>query len=48
VKRHDFIYDSDNHTSREEARSAIRTAKVLARQIIQIIKEDNPEKRLFE
>jgi uncharacterized protein (UPF0332 family) len=46
-KRHDFIYDSVNGTTEEEARSAIKTARALARRIIDIISKANPDRRLL-
>jgi len=33
-KRHDFIYDSQNHTTLSEATSAIKTAKELVEKIV--------------
>ena len=47
-KRHDFIYNSVNRTTQEEARIAIKTAKTLARRIIDIIIKNNPDALLFE
>lgn len=47
-KRHDFIYASVNQTTREEARSAIETARTLALRIVDIIGKDNPKERLFD
>jgi uncharacterized protein (UPF0332 family) len=38
-KRHDFIYDSQNHTTLSEARSAISTAKELIEKIAALVAE---------
>lgn len=39
-KRHDFIYDSQNHTTVSEAKSAIKTAKELINKIIGLVTEE--------
>ena len=46
-KRHDFIYDSKNHISSQEAKSSLETAKKLINKIIVLVKKENPEKYLF-
>ena len=46
-KRHDFIYDSKNHTTYQEAKSSLKTARRLIDKIAAIVKEENPEKDLF-
>jgi uncharacterized protein (UPF0332 family) len=43
-KRHDFIYDSQNHTTVSEATSAIKTAKEL---IDKIVDQETEEKQGF-
>ena len=47
-KRHDFIYDSKNHTTYQEAKASLETAKKLIDEIIVLIKEESPEKDLFK
>lgn len=42
-KRHDFIYDSHNHTTASEAKSAIKTAKELIDKIISLVAEERSE-----
>ena len=46
-KRHDFIYDSKNHITGSEAKSSLETAKNLIDNIIDLVKQENPEKHLF-
>lgn len=46
-KRHDFIYDSKNHITNSEAKSSLDTAKRLIDKIVDLIKQENPEKDLF-
>jgi len=46
-RRHDFIYDSINHTTSSEAKSSLETAKALIGRIIELIKQENPERDLF-
>lgn len=46
-QRHDFIYDSKNHITAQEAKSSIETAKKLIEEIIILVKKANPEKELF-
>ena len=41
-KRHDFIYDSENHTTVSEAQSALRTGRELIAKINARIAEENP------
>ncbi len=41
-KRHDFIYDSENHTTVSEAQSALRTGRELIGKINARIAEENP------
>jgi uncharacterized protein (UPF0332 family) len=45
-KRHDFIYDSQNHTTLSEANSAIKTASELIAKIVILAFEEKPG-RLF-
>ena len=46
-KRHDFIYDSKNHITHSEAKSSLDTAKRLIDKIVDLVKQENPEKSLF-
>lgn len=46
-KRHDFIYDSKNHITHSEAISSLETAKKLIAKIIDLVKQENSERRLF-
>ncbi len=46
-RRHDFIYDSKNHITISEAKSSIENAKKLITKISILIKEQNPQKKLF-
>jgi uncharacterized protein (UPF0332 family) len=46
-KRHDFIYDAQNHTTSSEAKSAIQTAKQLIDRIISLVREAKTEGGLF-
>lgn len=46
-RRHDFIYDSVNHTTHGEAKSALDAAKNLIDKIADLVKKENPEKPLF-
>lgn len=39
-KRHDFIYDSQNHTTVSEAKSAIKTAKEFIDKIVGLVDEE--------
>lgn len=41
-KRHDFIYDSQNHTTISEAKSAIKTAKEFIDRIAALVAEKEP------
>jgi uncharacterized protein (UPF0332 family) len=43
-KRHDFIYDAQNHTTVAEAKSAIKTAGDLVQNIAGSISNENLEK----
>lgn len=45
--RHDFIYDSKNHITHSEAVSSLETAKKLIDKIVDLVKQDNPERNLF-
>ncbi len=45
-KRHDFIYDSKNHTTLREARIALETAGELIEKISTAIREENPQGEL--
>ena len=46
-KRHDFIYDSKNQITHSEAKSSLDTAKKLIDKIVDLVKQENPEKDLF-
>ena len=46
-RRHDFIYDSKNHITSQEARSSLAAAQKLINKIIALIRQDNPQKELF-
>ena len=46
-RRHDFIYDSKNHITSQEARSSLAAAQKLIDKIITLIRKDNPQKELF-
>lgn len=46
-KRHDFIYDSKNHITHSEAKSSLDTARKLIDKIIDLVKQENPERYLF-
>jgi len=46
-RRHDFIYDSNNHITSQEARSSLAAAQKLINKIITLIRQDNPQKELF-
>ena len=46
-KRHDFIYDSKNHITYSEAKSSLDTATKLINKIVDLVKQENPEKNLF-
>jgi len=46
-KRHDFIYDSKNHSTYSEAESSLNTAKELIDKIRNMVKRENPQKDLF-
>jgi uncharacterized protein (UPF0332 family) len=41
-KRHDFIYDSQNHTTAFEAKSAIETAKKFINKITSLVSDKKP------
>jgi uncharacterized protein (UPF0332 family) len=41
-KRHDFIYDSQNHTTESEGRSAIKTAREFINKIVALAAEEKP------
>ncbi len=43
-KRHDFIYDSENHTTEAEALAALKTAQDLIRGIRNCLKDEYPGK----
>ncbi|MBU2598251.1 MAG: hypothetical protein KKC53_03605 [Actinobacteria bacterium] len=45
--RHNFIYNSKNHITYREAKSYLETAKKLIKEIILIVKKENPQKDLF-
>ncbi len=47
-RRHNFIYDSENHITSHEAKLSIETAKKLIEEITALVKRENPEKDLFE
>lgn len=46
-KRHDFIYDSKNHTTHSEAESSLETGRQLIAKIVDLVKEEDPEKHLL-
>ena len=46
-RRQDFIYDSKNHITTDEATSSIETAEKLIDEIIILVRKENPEKDLF-
>ena len=46
-RRHDFIYDSNNHITSQEARSSLEAAKKLIKKIIALVKQESPQKELF-
>jgi uncharacterized protein (UPF0332 family) len=41
-KRHDFIYDSQNHTTASEAKSAIKTAREFIDRIATLVAQKGP------
>jgi uncharacterized protein (UPF0332 family) len=41
-KRHDFIYNSQNHTTVSEAKSAIKTAKEFIGKIVGLTTKERP------
>ena len=47
-RRHDFIYDSQNHITSHEANLSIETARKLIDEITALVKRENPEKDLFQ
>jgi uncharacterized protein (UPF0332 family) len=47
-QRHNFIYDSQNHITVSEAKTAIETAEKLVEKIIGLVKKENPQKELFD
>jgi uncharacterized protein (UPF0332 family) len=47
-QRHNFIYDSQNHITVSQARTAIETAEKLVEKIIDLVRRDNPQKELFD
>jgi uncharacterized protein (UPF0332 family) len=47
-QRHNFIYDSQNHITVSEAKSAVDTAANLLEKIIGLVGKDNPQKELFD
>lgn len=46
-KRHEFIYDSKNHITHSEAVSSLETGKQLIDKIVDLVKQENPERHLF-
>lgn len=46
-RRHDFIYDSENHITAKEAKTSIEVAKKLIGRIKNVIEKQNPQKDLF-
>ena len=46
-QRHNFIYESKNHITSQEAKSSLKTAKRLIGKIIVLVKQENPQKHLF-
>jgi uncharacterized protein (UPF0332 family) len=47
-QRHNFIYDSQNHITISEAKTAIETAEKMVEKIIGLVKKSNPQKELFD
>ena len=46
-QRHDFIYDSKNYITYQEAKSSLETAKKLIDKIIVLVNQESPQKHLF-
>jgi len=46
-QRHDFIYETKNHITSQEAKSSLESAKKLIDKIIAMVKQDNPQMGLF-
>ena len=46
-RRHDFIYDSNNHITSHEAGSSLEAAKKLINKIITLVRQESPQKELF-
>lgn len=46
-KRHNFIYDSKNHITYTEAKTSLDTAGRLIDKIVNLVKQENPEKYIF-
>jgi len=46
-RRHDFIYESKNHITSQEAKSSLEAAKKLIDKIIALVKQASPQKDLF-
>ena len=46
-RRHDFIYDTQNHITLHEAKLSIKTANQLINKIITLVRNENPEIDLF-
>jgi len=46
-QRHDFIYESKNHITSQEAKSSLEAAKKLINKITALIKQASPQKNLF-
>jgi uncharacterized protein (UPF0332 family) len=46
-QRHDFIYESKNHITFREAKTGLETARKLIAEIINVVKQQNPQKDLF-
>lgn len=47
-QRHNFIYDSQNHITVSEAKTAIETAEKLVEKITDLVRKDNPQKEMFD
>ncbi len=46
-QRHNFIYESENGVTLEEANSAIETAKELLKEIKNVVNKLNPQGKMF-
>jgi uncharacterized protein (UPF0332 family) len=46
-RRHNFIYESENHVTLHDAKSSIDVSRKLIDKIVDLIKKDNPQNFLF-